>query len=215
MIRRVSRLRNPLSVANEELNYKRIEDQKWRESVSTRLVSLTDSEVTQNDRLDDIEEEIHALKEMLEGKATDKNDNGVKGDIHDLSRHVNELHALMMPDHLGQGGIIARIKALEKKAGIEQSESDNRWKFRTAIAVAIVGLVTAFITNLDKIEPSFRRFFSVPGSTTSSSSKKHTAKTSKRRPKPAVMEAPTEATDDGAGKEEMPDGRSGNDGDSK
>ncbi len=190
-------------MVNEDSNYKRIEDQKWRESVSTRLVSLTDSEVTQNDRLDDIDGELLALKEMFEGKSGDRNDNGIKGDIHELSVKINELRALMMPDHLGQGGVIARLKALEKKAGIEEHESDNRWKFRTAVVVAIVGLVTAFITNLDRLEPTIKRFLGIRDVEISTPSKKTTARTSKRHRR-IVIEAPTEATD-GADQKDVPE----------
>jgi hypothetical protein len=137
--------------------YKRMEDQKWRESTSSRIVSLTDSEVTQNDRLDEIDDEISAVKEMLEGKTSDKDDNGIKGDIHDLSVGVNELRRLMMPDHLGQGGVIARLRILERAAGIEEKAVESRWKFFTAIAVAIISTAGFVLSNLDKIEKYLNR----------------------------------------------------------
>ncbi len=125
-------------MSDEESEYRRQEDRAWRESVSTRIVSLTDSEVTQNDRLDEVDEELHIIKEILEGRASDKDDNGIKGDIHDIRVRVNELRMLMMPDHLGQGGIIARLKAVEHATGVEEKATEYRWKFWTAIVVAII-----------------------------------------------------------------------------
>jgi len=193
-------------MVNEESNYRRIEDEKWRESVSTRLVSLTDSEVTQNDRLDEVDGEIHTIREMLEGRPSDRDDNGIKGDLHDLSVGVSELRRLMMPDHLGQGGILIRLKALEKKAGIEEHDLDNRWKFKTAVAVAIVSAIALVLTNLDRIEPPLKKLFKAQ-TEESRPLKKRSGKTSKRRPK--AVATPTEATDNGASNQEMPDGRSG------
>ncbi len=190
-------------MSNEDSNYKRIEDQKFRESVQSRLVSLTDSEVTQNDRHDEQEEEIRVLKEMLEGKSGDKDDNGIKGDLHDLSVGLNELRRLMMPDHLGQGGIIARLKALEKKAGIEENESNNRWKFRTAVAVALVSAIALVLTNLDRIGPSLKKLWSSTRVEESRPQKKRSARTSKRRH--VAVEAPAEETPDGATDEKVPE----------
>ncbi len=204
----VSRLRNSFRMGNEDSNYKRIEDEKWRESVSTRLVSLTDSEVTQNDRLDDVDEEIHTIKEILEGKTSEKDDNGIKGDIHDLSVRVNELQRLMMPDHLGQGGVIARLKAVERKAGIEEHESDNRWKFKTAVVGIIGAAIVALLSNFDRIAPSLKKLWTRETVSISKTPKKHTARTSKRRPRPV-----TEAND--GPQEDLSDGRSGDGDDTK
>lgn len=183
-------------MGNEDPNYKREEDRAWRESVSTRLVSLTDSEVTQNDRLDEIDEELKVIKQILEGKSSDRDDNGLKGDIHDLSVNVNELRRLMMPDHLGQGGMIARLKALERKAGIEEHDLDNRWKFKTAVAIAIISAIVAILTNLDRIEPPLKKLFGVH-SEISTKSRKSSGKMSKKRRHPAgAIEAPREEPDD-------------------
>lgn len=131
--------------------YKREEDRNWRERTDERLAALTSGETVQNDRLDETDEELHTIKEILEGKADDKNDNGIKGDIHDISITVNTLRALMAPDSLGQGGIIARLKSLEHKAGLEERNIDNRWKFYTAIAVAAISLLGLLLTQWDRV----------------------------------------------------------------
>jgi hypothetical protein len=192
-------------MGNEDSNYKRQEDQQWRDSVQSRIVSLTDSEVTQNDRLDEIDGEIHALREMLDGKVSDRDDNGIKGDLHELARGLSELRMLMAPDHLGQGGVIARLKALERQAGIEEKTIENRWKFLTALAVAIVSAVALVLTNLDRLGPSIKKFWSTEVGSESRPPRKRTVKTNKqRRQRPAVKETPTEETDDGTPKEDLP-----------
>lgn len=131
--------------------YKREEDRMWRQRTDERLVALTSGETVQNDRLDEIDEEIHTVKEILEGRANDKNDNGIKGDIHDLSVTVNALRALMAPDSLGQGGVIARLKALERRAGLEELSIANRGKTWIAILGVISALLVALLSNLDRI----------------------------------------------------------------
>ena len=144
-------------MGNEEEHFKREDDRKWRESVQSRLVSLTDSELTQNDRLDEVDDEIHTLRAMLEGKADDKNDNGIKGDVHDLTVKYNELRALMMPDHLGQGGVINRLKALERREEKELQIGIEKWKFWVVLVGLIGTIAVAVISNLDRIETFLRR----------------------------------------------------------
>lgn len=137
--------------SRDDSNYKREEDRKWRERTEERVVGLTSSESVQNDRLDEIDEELQEIHAILDGKSDDKNDNGLKGELHDLSRSYNELRALMMPDHLGSGGVINRLKALEQKTGLEEKKSEQFWTFSRAVVVAILTLLGVMLANLDKI----------------------------------------------------------------
>jgi hypothetical protein len=185
----------------DEPRYRREEDRKWRESVEARLVSLTSAQKTTDDQLDDFEERLNQLDEFLEGKPNDKNDNGIKGDIKDLSVGLNTLRAIMAPDQLGQGGVIARLKTLERAAGIEEKSIENRWKFWTALAVAIAGSITALVTNLDRIEPYLKKAFGKAEVAVTSSSARHsTARRSRRR---RVETPPPEEHNDGAGGSEV------------
>lgn len=113
-------------------------DEEWRSRVDDRLASLTSGETVQNDRLDEVDEEIEAIRVLLEGNPKDRGDNGVKGDVYDLSKIINELRAIMMPDNFGHGGVASRLRTLEKKAGIEQTRVEYHWKFLTAVAVAVI-----------------------------------------------------------------------------
>lgn len=122
------------------------------EELKDRVLSLTNSDLNQNDRLDELEELIEAFRELLEGKPGDRDDQGIKGDLHEFSRRLNKLEALMAPDNLGEGGIINRLKKLEKKAGFEERESEHRWKFWIAV-IGLIGVITAAILpNLERIE---------------------------------------------------------------
>lgn len=141
-------------MADEEL-YRRDEDRKWRERTEERIVGLTASDGVQNDRLDEHDEKFDQIEELVEGKPEDKDDNGLKGDLHDTIRRLNKLEAMMAPDHLGEGGIINRLKRLEKNAGFEEKQYENRWKFWIAVVGAIAVLGAALIPNLDRIEKFF------------------------------------------------------------
>ena len=118
--------------------YKREDDKKWRDSTNDRITNLTASETVQNDRLDEIDADIARIDALLEGEPGNKNDTGLKGDVKDLWAAHNQLRAIMAPDQLGQGGVLNRLKALERLAGIEKQVSENRWKFWTAVTVAFI-----------------------------------------------------------------------------
>jgi hypothetical protein len=149
--------------------YKRKEDKDWREQTDTRLNALTTSDNVQNDRLDEIDQRFEALDALLEGDPKDKNDSGIKGDVHDLSRRLNELRALMAPDNLGQGGVLSRLKALEKKEERETRQIEYRWKFWTALLVAGLSLAGLLV----KEWPMLRTFIDKPAVSAPAKPKKH------------------------------------------
>ena len=167
--------------------YKREEDQKWRERVEERIINLQTSEASQNDQLSEHDEHFNQIDILLEGHPEEKNDNGLKGDVHDLGVSLNKLKAIMEPDSLGTGGVISRLKALEKKAGFEEKVSENRWKFLTAVAVAIISLLGLLFTNLDKIKLPF------PKEPPKLEAMKQKAKRPKRKVKPAPEPVHTES----------------------
>lgn len=127
------------------------EEPRWNE----RINSLTTSETVQNDRLDELEDELHAIHQMLEGKASDKDDNGIKGDIVDLARGLNQLRAIMAPDSLGSGGLINRIKALEKDDARGAKSIEYRWKYWTAVTVAVISMVGFLVREWPDIRNAF------------------------------------------------------------
>lgn len=122
------------------------------EEIKEKINNLTNSDLLQNDRLEELEEAFEHVRILLEGKSEDRDDNGIKGDIHEFARRLNKLEALMAPDHIGEGGIINRLKRLEKNAGLEEKQYENRWKFWIAVVGAIALVLAAIIPNLDRIQ---------------------------------------------------------------
>jgi hypothetical protein len=131
----------------------RKEDQDWVNSVENRLVSLTSAQKQTDDELDDLDARLEELNHLLEGKPDDKTDNGLKGDLNDLTRSLRKLEAIMAPDSLLQGGVINRLKALESAMGMKQIRSTNRWQFGTAVATVTVTAIAGIITAMLAIEP--------------------------------------------------------------
>lgn len=135
-----------------EDDYKRESDRKWRERVDERLASLTTGEQVQNDRLDDDDEEIQAIRDILDGDPKVKDDNGVLGDLKALLRQVNAIGALIAPDAIGsKGGIVARLSALEERESERKVNQEYRWKFYVALVAAVFAFISTVVSNLDKI----------------------------------------------------------------
>lgn len=208
----------------DESLYRRGDDLKWRDRTEERIVNLQNGDATQNDRIDDLEEEVRGVHEILEGKPSDKDDNGIKGDIKELNRGLNALRAIMAPDSLGQGGVINRLKAVERQVGLEEKSSDNRWTFATQVAGATVAAIAAITVALIAIEPVrnaighyLESHFSTQNSQQNSktSSKRSGHKKSRRSFVPAAVDVPKELTTDDAGKSELSTGRDADGGDSR
>ncbi len=164
--------------------YKRDEDRKWREQVDARLAALTSGENDQNDRLDSHDETFARVDALVEGKPDDRNDNGIKGDIKDLSVSLNSLRALMQPDSLGNGGIINRLKLLEKKEERETRSLEYRWKFYLAL-LSLLGLV---IGGVIKEWPEIRTHFPDGDKPAINAPAKAKRKHRKARPAPIIEE---------------------------
>lgn len=125
------------------------------EDLKEKINNLTNSDLLQNDRLEELEERLDGLEHLFEGNPADKDDNGIKGDLNDFARRMNKLEALMAPDSIGEGGVIRRLQRLEKQAGFEDNRSERRLKFWLAVLGAAVAIATAVIPNLERIEKFF------------------------------------------------------------
>lgn len=114
------------------------EDRRWKDHIEERLASLTAGETVQDGRIEDLEVQIEEQWQTLHGQAGHKEDGGIEGDVRDLGRGVNELRAVMMPDAVGNGGVISRLKRLENKEAREEQSLESRLKFWSPILVAII-----------------------------------------------------------------------------
>ena len=146
--------------SNDDL-YKREADREWRESVDARLVNLVAAQKQTDDELDKIDKRLEDLDILLEGDPLKRDDSGLKGDVSENNKAINALRAIMAPDQLGHGGVKFRLDQLEESAGLKEKKIEQRWKFYTAISVAVVSLIGLMLTNLDRIEPYLKNL--MPG----------------------------------------------------
>jgi len=137
-------------VDENETHFKREEDRKWRERVDDRLAALTAGETVQNDRLDDQAERLDEVDRTMRGD-TEKDTGGLIERIHDQETKMSRLEAMLGMDSLGNPGIAKKVELLWKRELRAERDSENRWKFWTAIAVAILSLSGLVLRDFDKI----------------------------------------------------------------
>lgn len=138
---------------SDENYYKREEDQKWRDQVTGRLVSLTNGEQVQNGRLDKLEASTLRLDLILRGDP----DGGLIESIDQLEAQLRRINAVLEPDALGKGGLVNEVRALIRKDEKEERRADRWWKGIVPVVVAIVSLIGLLLTNLERIEPYFKK----------------------------------------------------------
>lgn len=76
-------------------------------------------------RVEDLEDEYGRLLEM-------------QSQLMEIERKVNELRSIMLPDALGNGGLIARMKRLERKDEQQERTVEARLKFWGPILIAVI-----------------------------------------------------------------------------
>lgn len=170
-------------------HFKREEDRKWRESVEARIVSLTSAQKTTDDDLDKHDSRLDQTEQLLEGDPLKRDDSGLKGDVADLTRGLNELRAIMAPDALGHGGVKNRLAACEEALGLRVQTSKYRWLVILGIISASSAVTVAVVGNLDRISTVYAHFVHSKPATKQSSKRSG----SKRRRR--VAQPPTEAND--------------------
>lgn len=128
---------------------------EWRDRSDARLASLTASETIQNDRLDEHDEEFVEVHHIIDGDPRIKDDSGIRGAIKELNENLIPLMRVMLPDSLGNGGIINRIRALEKDDERKAKNIEYRWKYWTAVTVAVVTLMGFLLKDWPEIRNAF------------------------------------------------------------
>lgn len=157
-------------------SYKREEDRKWRESVETRLVSLTSAQKTTDDDLDKLASRLDEMDQLLEGDPLKREDSGLKGDVAEINRAVNSLRAIMAPDALGHGGVKHRLEVIEDALGLKVQTSKYRWLVILAIISATATISGEVVANLDRIAEAYSHLTHTRSNSPLKSSKGNRAK---------------------------------------
>lgn len=116
----------------------------WQRGVDASLVSLNrlwEREVAALHR------SLSEIDAFLRGDR-EKDTDGAIARLHQLENSLNLLKAVILRDATGGKGLIGRVEALESG----ERGSDNRWKFATAVVVAILSLSGLLLTNWERLE---------------------------------------------------------------
>lgn len=175
---------------SDDAHNRREEDRIWRQRTDERIAALTTGETVQNDRLDEYEERLEDLEKLARGDPETRGDHGLSGDVDEVSKGLNELRAIMAPDHLGQGGVNNRLRALEDEVRSLRKAQDNRWKFWTAIGVAFITSGTLLVREWPAIRAAFH-----PQSKITAPAPKKTKRVVRRLPPPPPPE-PADETEE-------------------
>lgn len=119
----------------------------WHRGVDANLASLNAGQRIWEREISGIHRSLSEIDAFLRGDREDDTD-GAIARMHQLENSINLLKAIILKDAAGGRGLIGRVETLE--AG--ERGSDNRWKFATAIVVAILSLSGLLLTNWDRLQ---------------------------------------------------------------
>lgn len=141
------RRRSRDNVGNEQEDYyKREEDRRWREKVNHEQVSLMTGHQVLDGRLDVLEEKLGELDDVLRGNAKEELE-GLLAQVHTLEVVVARLNAVIFMDSTGKKGLQHDVQVLQSG----ELTQEQRWKFWTAIVVAIISFAGLLLTNWDRL----------------------------------------------------------------
>lgn len=94
-----------------------------------------------------IHKTLSEIDALLRGDP-ERDTDGAIARLHQLENSLNLLKAVILRDAAGGRGLIGRVEALESG----ERGADNRWKFATAVVVAILSLFGLLLTNWERLE---------------------------------------------------------------
>lgn len=118
----------------------------WRHGVDENLASLNAGQRVWDRDIRQIRKSLSDIDALLRGDPAEDTD-GVMARVHALETDIRLLRAAVLDDAAGNMGLQGRVSKLE---GGEKS-SENRWKFATAVVVAILSLLGLLLTNWDRL----------------------------------------------------------------
>lgn len=110
----------------------------WKSGVDDRLMSLTSSQRTTDDQLDDLELKYEALDRVMRGNPEEDTD-GLIARLHNVENGLQELRAERMKDRMG-----------------EVSVKGVKWQVWGTILAAIITTGGLLMINLSKIKEAFQ-----------------------------------------------------------
>lgn len=124
----------------------------WRQGVDENLASLNAGQRVWEREVNLIHKSLSEIDTLLRGDP-ERDTDGAIARLHQLENSLNLLRAVILRDAAGGKGLIGRVESLESG----ERGADNRWKFATAVAIAILSLFGLLLTNWDRLEGFLNR----------------------------------------------------------
>ncbi len=124
----------------------------WRQGVDENLASLNAGQRVWEREVGIILKQLDEADHLLRGDP-DKDTDGVMARLHNLENDLALMRAIVLKDAAGGRGLVDRVAALESG----ERTAGDRWKFATAVIVAVISFAGLIVTNLDRIESAFTR----------------------------------------------------------
>lgn len=122
----------------------------WQRGVDENLASLNAGQRVFDREMARAWKAIMENDRALRGDTENETD-GLIARLHHQETEINLLRAVLLNDAAGGKGLAGRVAALETG----ERTSDNRWKFATAVVVAIISLGGLIFTNWGRIDAFF------------------------------------------------------------
>lgn len=108
-----------------------------------------------DDDIDDLAGKLEELDELLHGQRS-KTDSGLVGQVNQMQTELNAITRVLFPDHTGRGGFLGEFNEIKRSVHKKEVNSEYRWKFWTAIAVALITSLGLLLQNWPAISASWR-----------------------------------------------------------
>lgn len=118
----------------------------WKHSVDEHLVNLTTAQKVTDRQLEDCERILTRLDRVISGDPQ-ADLSGIVEQMHQIQRDLNKINAVIFVDSTGKRGLLHEVEALTSG----ERTASERWKFATAVTVAIISMVGLLLTNWNRV----------------------------------------------------------------
>lgn len=118
----------------------------WHHGVDENLASLNTGQRVNDRAIKILEVSLRSTDKLLRGDP-EKDTAGLIARLHDIETQLAKMNAVIFVDSTGKRGLVHEVEALSTG----ERTAEQRWKFATAIVVAILSLLGLLITNWDRI----------------------------------------------------------------
>lgn len=114
----------------------------WHRGVDENLAALNAGQRVWGRDLAAMRKTLEEIDRLLRGDP-DRDTDGAIARLHHQENEVNLLKAIILKDVAGGKGLVNRVETLEKA----EKGAENRWKYATAVSVALLSLFGLVLTN--------------------------------------------------------------------